>query len=122
MFGILRRLFRREETPPYDVTAVKDALKKIRGDTSMLYLARCIPDFQAGRYAAAMKHVEDGLAENPDHPKLLVFAGMIRFQEVRYQEAIDLFQRVLLLDPTNETAKKMFGCRELRAYGNRGNK
>jgi tetratricopeptide (TPR) repeat protein len=120
MFSLLRRLFRREETRYRDVTAVKDALKKISGDTSMLFLARCIPEFQARRYGAAMNFVDDGLAENPSHPKLLVFAGMIRFQEVRYKEAIDLFQKVLSIDPNNETAKNMLGCKELRAYAKGG--
>jgi tetratricopeptide (TPR) repeat protein len=116
MFSILRRLVRHDETRNRDVTAVKGALKTIIGDTAMLYLARCIPEFQSGRYGAAMKHVDDGLAENPNHPKLLVFAGMIRFQEVRYKEAIDLFQKVLSIDPSNEMAGNMLGCKELQSY------
>jgi len=116
MFSFLRQLFRREETHNRDATAVKGALKTISGDTAMLYLARCIPEFQSGRYDAAMQHVDDGLAENPNHPKLLVFAGMIRFQEVRYKEAIDLFQKVLSIDPSNEMARNMLGCKELQSY------
>lgn len=99
-----------------ELDAIKGGLKAVTGDTAMLFLARCIPDFQAGRYDAAMREVEAGLAENPDHPRLLVFAGMIRFQEVRYGEAINLFRRVLSVDPGNETARNMLGCKELAEF------
>jgi len=95
---------------------VKRALKEHSGDTAMLFLSRCLVAFGKGDYAEAMRQVDDGLVENPDHPKLLLWRGMVFFKEYKFKEAVEAFRRVLKVDPNCEDAKNMLSCRELAIY------
>jgi tetratricopeptide (TPR) repeat protein len=95
---------------------VKRALKDHSGDTAMLFLSECLVAFADRDYAEAMRQVNAGLVENPDHPKLLLWRGMVFFKEYKFKEAVEAFRRVLEVDPNCEDAKNMLSCRDLAIY------
>lgn len=95
---------------------VKRALKEQEGDTAMLFVSNCLVSFGQGDYKEAMRHIDEGLAENPNHPKLLLWQGMVFFKEYKYKEAVEAFRKTLQADPDCEAAKDMLSCRELSIY------
>lgn len=114
MMKILRRLLGRARDDPLD--EIKRALREQEGDTAILFLSNSLPAFGKGDYKEAMRHIDAGLVENPDHPKLLLWRGMIFFKEYRYKEAVEAFRKTLKVDPNCEDAKGMLSSRELAIY------
>jgi tetratricopeptide (TPR) repeat protein len=95
---------------------VKRTLKEHSGDTAMLFLSKCLVAYANGNYAEAMRQIDAGLVENPDHPKLLLWRGMVLFKEYKFKEAVEAFRRVLEVDPNCEDAKNMLSSRDLAIY------
>jgi Tetratricopeptide repeat. len=97
------------------VDELKNALRKQTGDTSLLFLTDSMSAFSRGDLKSAMKHVTAGLRENPNHPRLLLFRGMIFFKDCRYKEAAEAFRQTLQVDPECKDALDMLQTRELSA-------
>jgi len=114
MMKILRRLLGHTRDDPLD--QIKRVLKEQEGDTAMLFLSNSLVAFGKGDYKEAMRHIDAGLVENPHHPKLLLWRGMILFKEYKYKEAVEAFRKTLKVDPNCEDAKNMLSCRELAIY------
>jgi len=114
MMKKFRRILGRTQDAHLD--EIKRVLKEKEGDTAMLFLSHCLVAFSKGDYKEAMRHIDAGLVENPDHPKLLLWRGMILFKEYRYKEAVEAFRKTLRVDPNCEDAKNMLSCRELAIY------
>jgi uncharacterized protein HemY len=112
--NFIRRFVRRIYRSPKD--ELKEALKRQTGDTSLLFLTDCLTAFGKGDFKKAMKHVTEGLRENPDHPRLLLFKGMIFFKEYQYKEAVAAFRKTLEVDPNCKDAQDMLRCEELSIY------
>lgn len=110
----LMSLFRDKKINALD--EIKRALKEEEGDTAMLFVSDCLIAFGKGDYREAMHHIDKGLTENPDHPKLLLWRGMIFFKEYKYKQAVEAFRKTLEVDPDCEEAKNMLSCRELSIY------
>ncbi len=112
--GIFNRLFKDKKINSLD--EIKQALKEREGNTAMFFLNNCLMAFGKEDYRGAMRHIDEGLTENPDHPKLLLWSGMILFKEYKYKEAVEVFRKTLNVDPNCEEAKNMLSCRELSTY------
>lgn len=112
--GIFNWLFKDKKINALD--EVKRALKEQEGDTAILFLNNCLAAFVKADYKEAMHHIDEGLTENPDHPKLLLWRGMIFFKEYKYKEAVEAFRKTLEVDPNCEEAKNMLSCRDLSIY------
>ncbi len=113
--GIFDKLFKDKKVNALD-DEIKQALKEQEGDTSILFVSNCLISFGKGEYREAMRHIDEGLIENPDHPQLLLWRGMIFFKEYKYKEAVEAFRRTLEVDPNCEEAKNMLSCQELSIY------
>jgi predicted Zn-dependent protease len=114
MKRLIRRLFGLGRNVPLD--ELKRVLKEQEGDTAILFLTDCLVAFAKADYDQAHRQIDAGLAENPDHPKLMLWRGMVLFKEYRYKEAVEAFRQTVKVDPNCDEAKNMLSCRELAIY------
>ncbi len=112
--NFIGRFLRRLRHRPVD--ELKEVLKRETGDTALLFLTDAMSALGRGDLKTAMQHVDAGLRENSNHPKLLLFRGMIFFKDCRYQEAVAAFRQTLQVDPNCKDADDMLHTQELSAY------
>jgi serine/threonine-protein kinase len=55
--------------------------------------------YYAGRYDAAALHFQKLLQQKPGYPQFLYLMGLVLLQQRKYQEGIDLFERLHAIDP-----------------------
>lgn len=114
MINIFKNLWGRKHKTAID--EIKQAIKEQTGDTAAFFLTESLTAYGKADYRGAKCQIDAGLAENPNHPKLLLWRGMIFFKEKKYKESVVAFREVLKVDPECEDAKKMLVCEELTNY------
>lgn len=72
--------------------SVLSTLKEQEGDTAMLFVSNCLVAFGKGDYREAMRHIDEGLSENPE-TKTFVMARVYILKGIRVQESYRGFSK-----------------------------
>ena len=78
------------------------------------YLQRAIQFLQASQTAEALLMLRDGLALNPQNPRLLAYAAILHAQRREFERSVEYFQRFLELDPDNTVVGASYSAVLLR--------
>jgi len=70
--------------------------------------------FQKKRYDDALLHAQNAIALNPGHQKSRQLAGSILFEQGKLNQAINLFDAVLTINPKSTAAHHYKGLIFLR--------
>ncbi len=85
----------------HEVEAVKELEKSIRANSESVSARTALFNFYMGKhdYAKASQVVEEGLAEQPDHPLLLTLKAGLQLSEKKNEEAIETLKRAYAIEP-----------------------
>jgi Flp pilus assembly protein TadD/peroxiredoxin len=110
--GRLRRAFHRSVTGK-ELGAVLDSFG--RGTFHVDYLIEGIQQLQLGNLEAAVRSMEQAVAENPRYALGHYHLGLLRAQQRRLEDAIALFHRAIALEPKYAKAHHNLGAALLDA-------
>jgi tetratricopeptide (TPR) repeat protein len=95
----------------YDLAAADyQKILKLDAHNAMVLANLAAIELQQGRLADAEQHIQAALTQAPDDAYNLSILGNLKFQQQKYDEALDLLSRAAKLDPQNPRIQNFLGA------------